>query len=203
MPELLKDIIALVFTPVVIIGVIAYFLKTVFSQWIQRERDRDLEQFKSLIRERELHASRLHEQHVLILSELFSLICKAREVIQAFVSTKNWSNEYTRSQAYQDVASKVRNAEQFFAKNRIWLSKKLCRQIQQILDTHGWKLLMKANFLQEMNQTGVRNAGVGEQWEKLWKQIQGEVPAALELLEEEFRQTLGVYGDNNENEDEA
>ena len=58
-PELLKDIIALVFTPVVVVGALAYILRNLFSQTLNR----DLEHFKAKLQsEREYFTAELQNE---------------------------------------------------------------------------------------------------------------------------------------------
>jgi len=52
-----------------------------------------------------------------------------------------------------------------------------------------------------MDQNRTMEAWVGEKKGELWQQIEDKIPTALELLEEEFRQILGVDSQEMKNEE--
>lgn len=203
MPELLKDIIALVFTPVVVVGALAYILRNLFSQALNR----DLEQFKARLQserehstaelQKELQAqlfeyqmrfSFFHNKTAEVTGTTYELLAEAVEVISHAVGDHPGDfgarpPETTSVNQARDAHNKLAS---YYLKHRYILSEGICDKMDEILK--AMREVLSKSYYVASDQTDENERF----WREAWQSTRLEVPRLKKEIEEQFRRSFAI-----------
>lgn len=178
---MIEDLLKFVGGGAVLLGCVAWLIKCLTKQLM----DKDLAAFQQKLQRGEFVFSRLHDERIKILSELYSRMVAAGRVVGTYVATMGWSHAENLPGAAETVAA----FKDYYEDHRIWFDKSTRELIDAILVEHSV-------FYQFANTRKIREAGLGKDWAEdklmeLWERTQEQLPSVEKKLESRFHQLIG------------
>lgn len=201
-------ILEYVVTPSVIVIVIGFVAKSVFTQFMSKDIERyklrlKAEYDNSKIRiENELRIrlfefqtrfSLYHQQRAKSIQELYSLLSDTYDSLVNLTRTLQIKGQESLEERKKNTATIHNAMKQYYQRNRIFYSRDICEKVESIAE------LMKRAYIdfdiaQDGSDYKPDRTGL---WEKSWNTISCDLPPLLQKLEEEFRKILeGVCAKN-------
>ncbi|QXD16474.1 hypothetical protein GQ464_005865 [Rhodocaloribacter litoris] len=141
MPELIKDILALIVTPAVLVALGAYMLRQFFEQALKRDiesykanlsKENDLAkarletELKAQLFEHQSRFSHLSQKQAEVIGETFSLLVDAEEALKVI------AEEEVYSEGYNEAVERVKAFTTFSCKNEIYFSDPIIEGVKNI-----------------------------------------------------------------------
>jgi hypothetical protein len=175
-------------TPVVVIGAVAWLIKTLTSQYIAK----DLEGYRSEL-EREslrfkIRFENLHAKRAEIIAEFYRKLVSAEiafnRLMAPFQAAGSDENDNKRH-----AADRAQDMQTFFFENRIYFDEGLADSVDKLMDKFR-KIFI--DFDTVLIKKNVTKEDYVKDWHKVWKEVQGSIPADKKKLESAFRTLLGI-----------
>ena len=201
------EIITAIGGSAVLFGAMAWLARSVITQLLSR----DLEKFKTnlqaetrqeLIRlqsslqlveiEHQVRFSRLHDRQVDIMSEMYSLLVLLHRAASTFVRYYQSDEAQTKDEHIRQLWDAADKFNEYFEKHRIYFTKDVCSKIDGLNNTLSEACSMLVFFFQEASAIKVTDNQIWDIWNRAMDTIESEVPKIKELLEQSFRELLGV-----------
>ncbi len=183
--ELWQQIVALILTPTMIVGALAYLISKLFDRGLQR----DLEKFKSELDvkrfEHQTKFSLVHEKRAEVIANLYSRLMKARRLMAQLTAVIQWGDQ-SLTEKKKRAADACNDANDYFNEHRIYLNNGTGAKVEAILEK------MNSAFIDfDTAQPGTEyRPDPSGLWMQANKQIKDEFPPLLEELENQFCQVL-------------
>jgi hypothetical protein len=154
---------------------------------IMHRLSKDVETFKSSLREHEIRFSRLHEKRAEVIAELYSHLTDSVESIDLlYPSWAPINLLHDEKKLIQMAHDKSYKLISYFDKNRIYFSEELVALIDifaKDLREHVFRFeLFKLDEKEKVN------------FDQAMKNVKEQIPQAMKVIEAEFRILLGVNG---------
>jgi len=185
--ELWQQILALTLTPTIIVGAIAFLIRSAFDRSLQR----DLERFKSELGiqrfEHETRFSIVQERRAEVIANLYGYLAKARRLMAQLTSIIQINPEPLLEKKKR-AADACNVADEYFNEHRIYLSRETSAKVEEVLE------LLKSAFIDfDTAQNGDEyKADPSGFWRKAYSQVKNELPPLLEEMEVQFQEILGI-----------
>jgi hypothetical protein len=202
--ELIKTLGITAFIVTGIVWLARSIFKHILSKDIEKykiklgfESDQKIEelrnQLKILSLEHEIRFSRLHDKRALIIAEMYEKLIDAVNAATDYVSFVDLAGEPSKDKKFEIAITKISTFYQYYNKRKIFLSKQLCDQIKQFSDKL-WKPTHELSlYIGDMGFAKRPDGDYDDVWMEAWNSISGgEIPQAVQALEAEFRNLLGV-----------
>lgn len=162
---------------------------------IQLKADADLsiERLKSDLAvtaaQRNVQFARIFERTAETVAETYSRLLAFYDAVANYTSIAEWDNN-PKSERRQVVATKYREFLDYYRPRRLFLPKETAKKIE---DCYGKLSSTTIEFMFEVEQAerGERRDST-KKWADTAKFVAEEIPALLTLLEDDFRQILGM-----------
>jgi hypothetical protein len=171
-----------------------------FKVSLKTEADSSAQQLRNDLEktafEHEVKFSKLHEKRAEVIAETYSLLVVAHRELSNFVSIVEWSNEPSKKEKYFTAMNAVTDFYLFFSKNKIYIPKEACEQIEEfVLEMRKKAIGFGVHLRHEEHQmTDDRLEKMHEAWDEAWKYFSEMVPEAKSALESKLRELLGDVG---------
>jgi len=161
-------------------AVIAYIVRKLFTQLL----DRDLEKFKSELRttafEREVRFSKLHERRAEVIAELYKLLVKTHAAFESLIKPFHFSNEPKQSESIEIAKKCGETFINYYTENKIYFNSTICKEI----DDFNSNLIDAWTKYLTINSDGYRIDQEGiKQWRDSWNTIREKVPIIRSRIE--------------------
>ncbi len=200
--ELWQQILALILTPVMIVGVLAYLFKLLLKSSLDKDLerykselksgfDKDLEKFKSELAiqqfEFQKRFSLIHEKRAEVLGELYARLDRTERALADLTSLLQLNDGRTLQDKKTATQSIGKDFSDYYSTKKIYLDESLCNQIEEMQ-----KILHDAWVAFDTSQHG---ACYHDDKTGLWNysstMVKEKFPPLKKQLEELFRKELG------------
>ena len=174
----------------IFLAAVAWLIRSLTAHFL----DKDAEKHKETLRAEVARSSRLHEERGVVLRDIYANLVELIDKTHSFVHVAEWSGEPTKDEKRKLVAEALIKFRDHFNKNKIYLSPNLCERIQKFSDNFIGPASKYALYLtwKKDDSDGELAKEFHQSWFSAFDKMEKEVPAALEALENEFRQILGT-----------
>lgn len=174
-----------------------------FKVNLQAESQKELVRLQSSLQltefEHQVRFSQLHERKVNILSEMYSRLVVLHRAASTFVRFY----PSVKPEKQKEYLGQLWNAAdahgEYFDKHRIFFKNELCEKIDGLNGALSKASSLLATFVSGANVIKVSDGQVLEEWNKAMSILENEVPIIKQLLEQSFREELGVQQHTREN----
>jgi hypothetical protein len=184
-------------------------LVAAFSSWLGKiwanrimqkdksKHEQDLEEIKNKFKKLEIEHnvvfSELHKRRAEVVEKLHHLIVDTLALVGGLLAIKEWDSEESKQDYAQKTWDQFRGLLDYFTRYKIYLDKELSEYITQFLKQldNDRKRYTKHSHDMEINQIS------SDECLKSWESFNENAPKAMEKLEEEFRQLIGVKNITN------
>ena len=204
-----EKLLEYVVTPSVIVIVIGFVARSLFSQILVK----DLERFKlKLQSENDLARTRLendlrirlfdfqtrfslfHQQRAEVIKELYALLSDTHDTLVNLTRMVQIRGKESLEERKRETATVHGILKKYYRQNLIFLKNEICSEIESIVD------LMRRAFIdfdiaQDGSEYKPDRTGL---WKKAWDMIAIELPPLLQHLEEELRMILSGVTPNQD-----
>lgn len=198
----------------ILVGAAAWLARSLIGQLLSR----DLESFKSELssatavsvertkhelqlaaQERNLLLTKLHEKRAQVIAELYGLLVEAQWAAQDFASPMEWAGEPNKREKYATALTRATDFYRFFDKNRIYLPKDLCSNLDEFLRAMRSKVIGFGVYLsrEEEHMADAAIEKKHDAWGKASTYFDEEAPKTREALEAALRHLIGVVERGN------
>lgn len=193
-------------------GIFAFLVKSLINNSLNKDIERfktglnnKTEEFKSTLErttiEHQIRYARLHEERALVMRELYSKLIKMedslRQCMAEFIPAGE--NAPTHEELEKKAAADTNTFYSYFRAERIFFNKNLCELVDSIFSTvkNTWEDFTKYPYdINEFEQLYGRNMEPHKDRSASMKRardmVKEEFPKLKEMLEDEFRELLGV-----------
>lgn len=181
----LKILLEYAVQPIIIIGAIAWIIRSLASRVLTR----DLEKYKADLKitaiEYSVRYERIFNQRAEIITELYSLIVDTEMTFNRYISP--WQigerDPITQRQAAGDAGNAMQD---FYLHKRIFFEESLATEIDKLMDIfrESWHKFHASH----RNKNNTDN----KLWDEAWNNLQGPIKTSKQKLEKEFRSILGI-----------
>jgi hypothetical protein len=183
-----QQIIALILTPALVVGALAWLLRKFFELGLQR----DLERYKSELQrqnyEYQIKYSISHQKRAEVIASLYGRLVRAKNHLADLVSPLQHGGQ-SLPEKKSKVAETYHEAASFFFEHRIFLPENTSVKIEQVLD--GMRESFYTFDVAQLDHDEYKHDKSGY-WMKSHKIVRDELPPLLVELEGQFRHALGV-----------
>lgn len=188
MGQFWQQLIALILTPTLIIGAVAWIIRYLLNQGFKR----DIEKFKAELQhesfEKRQKFSLIHQKRAEIIAEFYSKLANAKILISDLVAPFQRGGQ-SLSEKSQRVSDAYNETVHFFFQNKLFLPKSTAEKSEEVLEKLRHTLIdfetaQMGNDEYKPDDTGL--------WVQAHKSIKDEIPPILDELETEFKNILGV-----------
>jgi hypothetical protein len=163
---------------------------------LQAESQKELVRLQSSLQlvefEHQVLFSQLHERKVNIIGEMYSRLVGLHRSASAFVKYYQSVEEEKKKDYLQQLWNAADRHNDYFDKNRIFFQEELCLKIDDFNDKLSDACSKLAFFFQEAKAIKVSDEQIWEEWNNAMKTMENKVPVIKQLLEQSFREELGV-----------
>lgn len=188
--ELWQQIVALTLTPTLLVGALAYLLRTLFDRGLERDLERHKSELAAQLFEHQTKFSIIHEKRAEVIAELYGRLARAHRELAKLTAAFQPGGQSLRGKK-QQAADACNKADEFFNERRLYLDLKTSEKIDKTLET------MKSAFIDfdMAQQSDVYQPDSSGLWGQASKQIRDDLPPLLNELEGQFQDILGIeYG---------
>ena len=193
----------------ILVTAAAWLARSLIGQFLSK----DLERFKSELssataasvertkhelqlaaQERNLLLTKLHEKRASVIAELYGLLVEAHWAAQDFASPMERAGEPNKSEKYATALNKAADFYRFFDKNRIYLPKDLCSNLEEFLKAMRNEVIGFGVYLTREEEHMSESAIVKKHnaWGNASTYFDKVAPKTRDLLEAELRRLIGV-----------
>lgn len=192
---MLQDILALVLTPTLIVGVVAWLLRAYFEQSLQR----DLEKFEARLQaehntaqatlqaqlqtqlfEHQTRFSTFHTKQSEVLGKTYELLFDPYQHIREYVHPFDVNGPPSQEQLEQ-IVNEFNVLTGYYHKNRNHLPESVCTKLDPVLKE------MKSALRQNVRARQREISGTDiELWNRSWQTMENKVPPLMTELENGF-----------------
>lgn len=163
---------------------------------LQAESQKELVRLQSSLQlvefEHQVRFSQLHERKVTIIGEMYSRLVGLHRSASTFVKYYQTVEEQKKKDYLEQLWDAADSHNEYFDKHRIFFREELCLKIDDFNNKLSEACSKLAFFFQEAKAIKVSDKQVWEAWNNALQTIESEVPVIKQLLEQSFRQELGV-----------
>jgi hypothetical protein len=186
-----------------VVAVLGYFLRQAFQQVLSRDienfkadlsakHDTEIERFRNDLRiaasEYETRFTRLHETRMRIIAELYARLVRAHDAFSSWLSPLQLGGKPAQEERRKEAQKLGNEFIEYFGEKRIYFEEALCKDIDEAISEFKKAWIVMETYPPEM-------PGGGEQWGKTWERFAGLLPRIRERVEQQFRDLIGVPGD--------
>jgi hypothetical protein len=200
--ELWQQIIALILTPVMIVGVLAYLFQSLLKSRLDKDLeryksdlksilDKDIEKFKSELAIQQFQFqqrfSLIHEKRAEVLGELYSRLDRLGGALADLTSRIQWNDGRTLSDKKTETSAIGKEFSEYYSAKKIYLDESLCIKIEEVQ-----KIFREAWVAFDISQLGKSDQEDKTGLRKLSsKLVEEDFLPLKKQLEERFRKELG------------
>lgn len=203
----LSEAVAFVGGSAVLIGAIAWVIRSALSHGLSRDLEAHkarLQSESTLELERLRHELRLLESENVkrsqllvekraeLIAELYSKLVDFLGAAESFASPAEWSGEPSKKEKAAALGEKAAAFMDFFQRHRIYFGESICEGLNNLFHTvHGPAIRYRVwlRMVEDGNSPGGK---LMDSWDEAWNAIQRDVPPLMKTIETEFRRLLGV-----------
>ena len=164
----------------ILIAVLAWLAKLMFSEWVKR----------STI-ERQIVFSKLHEKRTDAISNIYLGLTEYVKVCKRFVMSAVHLEEGEREELISVISEETTKFKDIYSHNKLYLKRSICDQIESAFKDTQMPMYQYIFSLGAFVGSNIDNAAHEEEWEKAFISFTTKVPSLLNSLEDEFRKLLG------------
>jgi hypothetical protein len=192
----------------VVVGAVAWVIKTVISDRLARhaeefkiqvkaDADATTEKLRNSLQmtalEHQVRFSKLHEKRAVVIEQVYQKLIEAEKGYGRFVLVDGYE---TDTQKQQEAARKAQadmyETSLFIEKNRIYLPVEICNALKEFLDIM-WNSAIRVSVYGSIKQPNPQTLQERHDvFTKAHQALTKEIPSARAALETEFRKMLGV-----------
>ncbi|AHB08503.1 hypothetical protein U875_14060 [Pandoraea pnomenusa 3kgm] len=216
---ILETLLIAIGGPAVVIAGVAWFAKSLISQWLNKELkhhesdlSRNAKQFELELKgkydtaaerlksdlqrqatENQIRFSKLHEKTAEVTAEAYRLLVTALWEIETAVSPLKLGENPDLIGQFNSAFDSLLEFYRYFGVHRIYLPEDVCKSVESIFSETRSTLIMYGTYLRYDPQSLPVHAQTKkiEIESKAWDKIKNEIPTAREKLETQFRNLLG------------
>jgi hypothetical protein len=140
----------------------------------------------------EVRFSKLHERRAKVVAEIYGLLVEVEWAAQSLVAVVEVVGEKSKREKYVIAFNKAGDFFQCFEKNRIYLPKELCDELERFVREMRFEVIKVGTFLRIEHPNEHMVQEQAKVWARAGEYMQKEAPAAKAALEMEFRRLLGA-----------
>jgi len=163
---------------------------------LQAESQKELVRLQSSLQlvefEHQVRFSQLHERKVTIIEEMYSRLVGLHRSASTFVKYYQSVDGQKKKDYLQQLWNAADSHNEYFDKHRIFFQQELCLKIDDFNNKLSQACSQLAFFFQEERVIEVSDQQIWEAWNNAMQTMDSEVPVIKQLLEQNFRQELGV-----------
>ena len=163
---------------------------------LQAESQKELVRLQSTLQlvefEHQVRFSQLHERKVSIIGEMYSRLVRLHKSATDFVKYYQTVNDQKKENYLKQLWDSADSHNEYFDRHRIYFQKELCEKIDNFNNKLSEACSKLAFFFQEAEAIEISTVQVWEAWNDAMNSMEKEVPDIKRLLEEHFRNELGV-----------
>ena len=169
-----------------------------FESDLKAKSDAAIERLKNELQlrtiEHQVRFSRLHEKRADVIAELNGYLVEALWEAESFLSPMQWVGEQNKKEKHQQAMNKLVELYRFFDKHRIYLPPEVCTSLDVLIRNVRSQVIHFGVWVryEDYELTDDSQTKKQEAWDAGWDAIKNQVPAAREVLENEFRSLLGA-----------
>lgn len=196
--EFLNSILQYLILPATIVGIISYFGKEIFNNYLNKKLELYKTDLDKAYYEHQIKFSKLHEKRAEILHELYKKLTDAEISIKYLMSPIRFG-KIDEEKLETETKEKLRSFINYFSYNEIFFSNDTCKKIESMIELIQ---TIWGNFeLNKMNLENIKefpDDSVSERLElrerrkEIRKILEKNVPDVVHSLKEEFREIIGV-----------
>jgi hypothetical protein len=161
---------------------------------LKAESDAEIESLKSRLqvaaKEREITVTWLHQKRASSVEALYTALVDLRQSVRLVLDIFSPSNPADIRKYTAEAIKRTQEVYSNYLKAKIFMAPLTCEKIERVLDGLHNPLLLYYGYLGNYDDHELET--LSDVKEHAWKEIRDSVPPALEELETEFRQLLGV-----------
>jgi hypothetical protein len=182
-----QQLIAVIVTPVLVVGAVAWLLRKFFERGFQR----DLEMYKSELaranHEHQTKFSLIHQKRADVIADLYGRLAKAKGLLGDLVGLFQPGGQSLPDKK-KKVADAYNEASSFFFQHRLFIPESTAVKVEQVLDAmreafYSFDTAQMGHDEYKPDQTGL--------WVEAHKAVRDKLPPLLGELEEQFREAIG------------
>lgn len=169
-------------------GLIVWLIKQLFKQSFNK----DLEKFKADLSKEaiqfRIRYEKLHSERAEVVREVYKKISRTHRALKSYVNILQLSGETPEEEKRKKAMSEIADLIVYCDENRIFFEKKLSEEIDSLLQ----------NFVKICNQFNCSKLEMDgnhrdvKEWDKAWRQISEETPKVRKIIEDKFREIIGI-----------
>lgn len=172
----------------VIVAAIVWLIKQLFKNFLAK----DLEKFKAdlsieAIRFR-IRYEKLHSERAEAIKEVYKKISKTYRAFYSYMCPLQLAGEPSEEEKSKKATNEANALIDYYEENRIFFEEEVAKEIDSLLQNFrdAWRQFGYSRY-----KTGENYRDV-EEWDKAWKKISEETPKIKELIENKFREIIGI-----------
>ena len=191
-----QELLTTLSSTAIILTAVAWLVRSILTHYLSK----DIESYKIglkanadiLAYKHQVRFSRLHDKRASVIAKLYSTIVDTAQSAASFVSPLELTGQPSQDERFKKATENIHELNNYFARNRIYLSENLCRNIEQFIQKIDG---LTYDFSVHLEVRPEDSEGMMEKrkvWIKSWNEIKNDVPPIKQALEGEFRAILGV-----------
>lgn len=181
------QVIQLILTPTLIVGALAWLLRSFFDQSLRRDLARFQNELESRRFEHQTRFSLIHQRQAEVIAGLYSRLAKARRLIAQLVALFQPGGQNLLEKKRR-VADACNDADEFFNENRLYLAQDLAARIEELLGVMKGAYITFETAMQG-DEYKVDSTGL---WKQANEELKEKLPPLQQVMEARFRSILGV-----------
>lgn len=180
-------------------SIVKHFLSKDIEKYkinLQAESQKELVRLQSSLQlvelEHQVRFSQLHERKVNIISQMYSRLVKLHRAATTFVKYYQSVGEQEKKDYLQQLRDAADSHDEYFDKHRIFFREELCSKIDDFNGNLSEACSKLAFFFEEAKVIEVSEEQLWEAWNRAMESMKKEIPVIKQLLEQSFREELGV-----------
>lgn len=166
--------------------------------WLARELfgqvlSKDLEKFKSSLEKEaiqfKIRYEKLHTERAEVIKELYRRLATAYGDLRTLMCPGQFAGEPPLEEKGKTAAKATNNLIAYYEENKIFFEESLATEIDNLLEIfkNSWYKFHTSQELREL-----REPGSAKRWHDAWKEISEEGLKVKRLIEDKFRNILGI-----------
>jgi len=154
-------------------------------------RYRAIERYRAQLKaegfEHEIRFARLHEQRMEVIANLHESIIEAERAFNDWTHPAHFAGQPPKDELGSIAAAKGKDLRRQIRASRIWLDADVLLEVDKLDETFHRVFVRFTTFDAELHRSEYLDA-----WQEVWEDMSSEVPFVRMMIEERFREMLGV-----------
>jgi len=169
-------------------GLIVWLIKQFFKQSFAK----DLEKFKADLSKEAIQFrvryEKLHSERAEVIKEVYKRISRTYRAFRSYMCPLQLAGEPSEEEKGKKAADEVNALIDYYEENKIFFEKEIAKEIDNLLQKfrEAWNQFDYSKYKTEGKHRDVK------EWNKAWKNISEETPKIKELIENRFREIIGI-----------